>query len=124
MARVLGIGGVFFKSPDPKALGAWYREWLGIPVDEGWGGYAFLPQDVPEHGRTVWGPFRNDTEYFNPSTREFMINLMVDDLDGALARVAEGGAEVVGDVQEYEYGRFGWSMDPDDNKVELWEPAG
>lgn len=124
MARVLGVGGVFFKSSDPKALGDWYREWLGIPVDPEWGGFGFSPEEVPEHGLTVWSPFRADTDYFDPSVQPFMINLMVDDLDGALAQVAQGGAEIVGNVQEFDYGRFGWFMDPDGNKVELWQPAG
>jgi catechol 2,3-dioxygenase-like lactoylglutathione lyase family enzyme len=124
MARVLGIGGVFFKSRDPKSLGEWYREWLGIPVDPEWGGFGFPPGDVPEHGLTVWSPFDSGTTYFDPSVQPFMVNLMVDDLDGALAQVARGGAEIVGNVEEFEYGRFGWFLDPDGNKVELWEPAG
>lgn len=121
MARVLGVGGVFFRSHDPKALGDWYQKWLGVPV-EPWGGVAFKPDSLPAGGYTVWGPFPKDTEYFDPPAREFMFNLMVDDLDGALVQVREGGAEIVGRVEESEFGRFGWFIDPDGNKVELWQP--
>ena len=83
---------------------------------------SFPPDTVPVGGLTVWSPFKKDTDYFNPSTREFMINFMVDDLDGALAQVSEGGAEVVGDIMDESYGRFGWFIDPEGNKIELWEP--
>ena len=120
MARALGVGGVFFKSPDPKALGAWYRHWLGVEFD----GHAasFVPSAMPAAGVTVWSPFAASTTYFDPARREFMINLVVDDLDGALAQVKEGGATLVGGIETFEYGRFGWFLDPDGNKIELWEP--
>jgi len=121
MAKVVGVGGVFFKSEDPEKLGTWYRKWLGVPVEPPYGA-SFRPGDVPPGGFTVWAPFRKETEYFNPSRREFMFNLMVDDLDGALAQVREGGAETVGGIIEEDYGRFGWFVDPEGNKVELWEP--
>lgn len=121
MAKVLGVGGVFFRCEDPEKLGAWYQEWLGVPVEPPYGA-SFRPDTVPAGGLTVWGPFKKDTEYFDPSRREFMINLMVDDLDGALAQVAEGGAEVMDEIMEEDYGRFGWFVDPEGNKVELWEP--
>jgi len=121
MARVVGIGGVFFKSSDPEKLGAWYQKWLGAPVEPPYGA-SFRPETVPVGGLTVWSPFKKDTDYFNPSTREFMINFMVDDLDGALSQVVEGGAEVVGEILDESYGRFGWFVDPEGNKVELWEP--
>lgn len=122
MARVLGVGGVFFRSKDPKALGDWYREWLDLPVEHPYGA-AFEPAAMPAGGRTVWAPFEADTSYFEPSDRPFMFNLVVDDLDAALAQVRDGGAEVVGEIEEYDYGRFGWFVDPEGNKVELWEPA-
>jgi len=121
MARVLTVGGIFFRSPDPKALGAWYAKWLGVPV-ENWNGAAFKPADVPSGGYAVWCPFPKDTTYFDPPAREFMVNLMVDDLDGALAQVREGGAEIVGEPEVSEFGRFGWFIDPDGNKIELWQP--
>lgn len=124
MARVLGVGGIFFKAKAPEALGDWYREHLQVPVDASYGGASFEPSTMPPGGQTVWSPFPADTTYFAPSERAFMFNLIVDDLDGALEQVRRGGAEVVGQVEEYEYGRFGWFVDPEGNKVELWEPAG
>lgn len=123
MAKVVGLGGVMFKSVDPEALAAWYKEYLGIPVDPPWGA-TFQAGDVPPKGFMVWAPFKADTEYFQPSRASFMINLMVDDLEGALQQVADGGATIVGEIQEDELGRFGWFIDPDGNKVELWQPAG
>jgi len=121
VAKVLGVGGVFFKSDDSKKLSAWYKKWLGVPAHPEWGA-SFTPDTVPPGGFTVWAPFKSDTTYFEPSTSSFMINLMVDDLDGALAQVVEGGATAVGEVQDEPYGRFGWFVDPEGNKVELWEP--
>jgi predicted enzyme related to lactoylglutathione lyase len=119
MAKVLGIGGVFFKSPDPARLRAWYSQRLGFAADEY--GAMFAPATMPQGGMTVWNPFAATTDYFAPSQASFMINLVVDDLDGALAQVREGGAEVVGS-ENHDYGRFGWFVDPDGNKVELWQP--
>jgi len=112
MAKVVGVGGIFFKSSDPEKLGAWYQKWLGVPVEPPYGA-NFKPDTVPVGGLTVWAPFKKDTDYFNPSTSDFMFNLMV---------VGEGGAEIVGEIMEEDYGRFGWFVDPDGNKVELWEP--
>lgn len=122
MARVLGVGGVFFKADDPAALADWYREHLGVPVDASYGGASFEPSTMPSGGLTVWSPFSADTAYFRPSRQTFMINLVVDLLDEALEQVRRGGAEIVGEVEEYDYGRFGWFIDPAGNKVELWEP--
>ncbi|MFO7608723.1 MAG: VOC family protein [Candidatus Krumholzibacteriia bacterium] len=120
MAKVIGLGGVFFKSPDPAALGAWYSRWLGVPWDRH--GATLLPETLPPGGWQVWAPFPVDTTYYAPSTAPFMVNLVVDDLDGCLARVAEGGARVLPEREEGPYGRFGWFLDPDGNKVELWQP--
>jgi predicted enzyme related to lactoylglutathione lyase len=122
MAKAIGVGGVFFKTEDPQGLAAWYRDWLGLPIDETYGGASFKPETMPAGGYTVWAPFQASTNYFEPSTRPYMLNLVVDDLNGALAQVREGGAEVIGEIEDYDYGRFGWFMDPDGNKVELWEP--
>lgn len=124
MAKAIGVGGVFFKTGDPEGLAAWYRDWLGIPIEETFGGAIFRPASMPPAGYTVWAPFQASSNYFDPSHKPYMLNLVVDDLDGALAQVRQGGAEVVGDIEEYEYGRFGWFMDPDGNKIELWEPGG
>ena len=122
MAKVLGIGGVFFKSSDPQALMAWYQATLGLPTESP--DYAsFFAASMPPGGCTVFSPFKASSDYFAPSTREFMFNLLVDDLDGALRQVAAAGAELVGEIQSFDYGRFGWFIDPDGNKVELWEPS-
>ena len=121
MAKVIGLGGVFFKSPDPEALGRWYARWLGVPVQHPYGA-MFLPGAVPPGGGNVWSPFAADTAYFDPSDRPYMFNLMVDDLDGALAQVRDGGADVLPKSEDSEFGRFGWFIDPDGNKVELWQP--
>jgi predicted enzyme related to lactoylglutathione lyase len=119
MAKVLGVGGIFFKSPDPAALMAWYQKALGMPEGEY---IPFLPSAFPPGGATVFSPFKADTEYFKPSTREFMFNLMVDDLDGVLAMVREAGGQVVGESDHQPYGSFNWIIDPDGNKIELWQP--
>ena len=119
MARITGVGGIFFKSPDPKALSAWYRDVLGIEISE-WGG-AMLRTDAPGHPEfVVWNPFAADTEYYKPSTREFMVNFVVDDLDGMLAAVEAKGVKVLG-RQDESYGRFAWILDPDGTKIELWQ---
>src|SRR5215216_475604 len=119
MAKVLGIGGIFFKSPDPKRLYDWYAKWLGMDLED-WG-TAYYPDTVPAHAQTVWSAFPAATKYFEPSAKDFMFNLIVDDLAQALRQVKEGGAEVMGKLEKVEYGSFGWFIDPDGNKVELWE---
>lgn len=120
MARVTGIGGIFFKSRDPKALAAWYAKHLGLPVSP-FGGVKFR-EDESRPGLTLWTPFKEDTDYFKPSTKDFMINFRVDDLDALLAQLRSDGVQVDANVQDSEYGKFGWIMDPDGNRVELWQP--
>lgn len=122
--RALGVGGVFFRSPDPARLGDWYQKTLGIAV-EAWGdtrGSSFAPAEMPENSFTVWSVFAEDTEYFGPSKQGFMINLVVDELDAALERVKRAGGIVLPEREEADFGRFGWFEDPDGNRVELWEP--
>jgi predicted enzyme related to lactoylglutathione lyase len=121
MAKVLGLGGVFFKAADPEKLGAWYAAWLGVPVRHPYGA-VFQPADLPPGGCNVWTPFAADTAYFAPSDRPYMFNLVVDDVEGVLARVAEGGGQVLPEREDGEFGRFGWFVDPEGNKVELWQP--
>jgi len=122
MKRVTGIGGIFFKSADPKALGAWYRDHLGLDVTA-WGG-AIFPWGGPDSqpGITLWNPFAQDTTYFEPSTAPFMINFRVADLDGLLAALRAEGCNVVDKTDSSEQGKFGWVIDPEGNKVELWQP--
>lgn len=124
MKRVTGIGGIFFKAKDPKALGAWYRDHLGIAVEE-WGGAAFRwasPENPSGTGTTIWSPFKDETEYFAPSKAPFMINYRVADLHALLAQLRAEGCEVDAKVDESEYGKFGWVVDPEGNKIELWQP--
>lgn len=123
MRRVTGIGGIFFKARDPKALGAWYREHLGLEVEE-WGGAAFRwASDNPNGaGTTIWSPFKADTDYFAPSEASFMVNFRVADLHALLAALRAEGCDVQDKVEESEYGKFGWVLDPEGNKLELWEP--
>jgi catechol 2,3-dioxygenase-like lactoylglutathione lyase family enzyme len=127
MKRVTGIGGIFFKSKDPKALGAWYKAHLGVDVQE-WGGAAFRwksPDNPDGTGTTVWSPFAADTGYFAPSPASFMINYRVEDQHPLLAALRAEGVQVEVKVEESEYGKFGWVVDPEGNKVELWQaPAG
>ena len=123
MKRVTGIGGVFFKSADPKRLSEWYRDHLGLKVEE-WGGVAFqwAGQDNPSGvGTTIWNPFKEDTDYFAPG-RSFMFNYRVHDLHALIAALRAEGCQVDDKVDESEDGKFGWVTDPDGNKVELWEP--
>lgn len=122
--RVLGVGGVFFRSPDPGKLAQWYQETLGLTT-EAWGtthGTSFLPEAMPANSFTVWSTFASDTEYFGDHRQSFMINLVVDDLDAALANVRAAGGDVIPEKEEHDFGRFGWIVDPDGNRVELWEP--
>jgi len=124
MKRVTGLGGVFFKARDPKALGDWYRSHLGLNVEE-WGGVAFrwVTDDNPTGtGTTIWNPFNAETSYFAPSTASFMINFRVHDLHALLAALRAEGCDVDAKVEESEYGKFGWVQDPEGNRVELWQP--
>ena len=114
MERVTGIGGVFFRSRDPAALVAWYAEHLGVPVTDG---YVIFP----ESRNTVWSPFSEDTEYWPPA-KQGMVNFTVRDLDAMLAQLRAAGVEVDDRVEDHQYGRFGWGLDPEGNRFELWEP--
>lgn len=122
MQRVTGIGGIFFKSRDPQALGAWYRDHLGLDVTD-WGGVIFQwggPDSSP--GMTIWSPFASDTDKMAPSTAPFMLNFRVANLDALLAALRAEGCNVLDTSENSEFGKFGWVIDPDGNKVELWEP--
>jgi catechol 2,3-dioxygenase-like lactoylglutathione lyase family enzyme len=124
MKRVTDIGGIFFKSPDPAAPAAWYRTHLGLDV-EAWGGVAFRwagTHNPDGTGTTIWSPFAADTAYFAPSTAPFMVSFRVADLHALLAVLRDEGVAVMEKVEESEYGKLGWVMDPDGNKIELWEP--
>lgn len=119
MERVLGIGGVFFRAREPETLRAWYAEHLGVELED-YGGITFRAEagDV-----TVWAIFPATTEYFGAGERQAMINYRVSDLDAMLGQLRAAGVNVEADVQEEEFGRFGWATDPEGNRFELWEPA-
>ena len=124
MRRVTGIGGIFFSAKDPKKLGAWYKKHLGIGVEE-WGGAQFVWADAkgnPTTGTTVWTVFAETGDQFAPSKSSFMINYRVDDLHAVLKALREEGCNVLEKTDDSEYGKFGWVMDPEGNKVELWQP--
>jgi predicted enzyme related to lactoylglutathione lyase len=124
MKRVTGIGGIFFKGQDAEGLRNWYREHLGIEAEE-YGGYAFEWRDAanPDKvGQTIWSIFAGHTKYFEPGAASFMINYRVDDLEAVIAELRSEGVTIAGEIQASEYGKFGWIMDPEGNKIELWEP--
>ena len=119
--HVTGVGGVFVKSKDPKALAQWYRDVLGLDV-KSWGGAA-LPFNAPGHPPKVsWTAFPDSSDYMSPSTREFMINFAVDDMDAILARVTSKGVPILKRDDNDAFGRFAWIQDPDGTKIELWQP--
>lgn len=122
MARVLGVGGIFFKARDPDALRKWYTDALGIEMAD-WGGAVLMPDGMANHpgAATVFSPFKDETTYFEPSTKAFMINLAVDDLDGMLARLAKHGVEAKV-LPDEPNGRFAHILDPEGTKIELWQP--
>ena len=122
MKRVTGIGGIFFKARDPDMLRAWYRKHLGIDVQD-WGGTTFRWNDPPQpDGATVWSIFASTSKNFDPSTAPFMVNYRVEDLAAVLAALRAEGCKVDDKIDESEYGKFGWVMDPEDNRIELWQP--
>ncbi|MFN8224230.1 MAG: VOC family protein [Gaiellales bacterium] len=122
--RVTGIGGVFFKADNPAALCDWYRDHLGLDVQE-WGGAVLAWADAdgnPIRGTTVWSVTDTGSDHFAPSTAHFMVNYRVDDLDALLEALRTEGCDVLEATDESELGKFGWVIDPEGNKVELWEP--
>ena len=124
MKRVTGIGGIFFKARDPVALRAWYQRHLGIDVLP-WGGAVFAWVDEagkPTPGMTVWSIGEATTDHYAPSQSSFMINYRVQDLAALLKALREEGCNVLDKTDDSEYGKFGWVMDPEGNKVELWQP--
>jgi catechol 2,3-dioxygenase-like lactoylglutathione lyase family enzyme len=124
MPRVRAIGGIFFKSQNPDALYEWYAKHLGIIGHQGEGtSFTWRRADDPSKEEiTVWSIFPASTEYFELSNAPFMLNYIVDDLDSTLKALREEGVWVDERVEEYDYGKFGWIMDPDGNRIELWEP--
>lgn len=119
--RILGVGGVFFKSPDKERLCAWYREHLGIQADGPT--FPWLSRENPSREFcTVWSVFPADSTYLEPGTAPFMINYIVDDIEALLTKMSERGVRIDPKREDSDYGRFAWIYDPDGNKIELWEP--
>lgn len=124
MERVTGLGGPFIKANDPKGLAAWYEKHLGISFNDGtYTVWQFAPEDgSKKHGYNVFSFFKNDSGYFAPSEKPVMINFIVKDLFALLAVLKEEGVTIEGEPMDEEYGKFGWILDPEGNKIELWEP--
>ena len=123
MKRVTGIGGIFFKCKEPEKVKKWYNDHLGIKSDQYGGAFIWREHSDPDHkGYTAWSPFSDNTTYFSPSTKDFMFNYRVENLEALLAALKEEGVTIIGEVEEYDYGKFGWILDLDGNKIELWEP--
>lgn len=126
MAKVIGLGGVFFRCRDVEATRAWYQRVLGMDIDD-YGGTSFghvkSAALFPEGARTIWAPFKADSDYFKPSEADYMLNLMVDDFDGMLEQLKAEDVALEGEPMIESYGKFAWVMDPDGRKIELWQPV-
>jgi predicted enzyme related to lactoylglutathione lyase len=122
MKRVTGLGGIFFKCQDPEKMKEWYREHLGIDSGKEGAVFKWRDFDAPEKQCiTAWSIFPAATKYFDPSQKPFMLNYKVENLRALLDELRNEGVTVVGEIEEYEYGKFGWILDPEGNKIELWE---
>jgi len=119
--RVTGIGGLFFKTKDPKSTKDWYKKHLGFNTND-YGCTFWWKDKEGKDCSTQWSPFGENTKYYDPSKKDFMFNYRVDNLIDLLATLKKEGVTIIGKVEEYEYGKFGWIVDPEGNKIELWEP--
>jgi len=121
--KITGIGGVFFKCKDPASMRKWYHENFGLSEDKY--GHSFLwkkPEDPRKNGYTAWNPFDDSSDYFEPSKQKYMINYRVENLEELLEELKNAGVTIIGEIQSFDYGKFGWVLDPEGNKIELWEP--
>lgn len=124
MKKVTGIGGVFFKCKDPKAINEWYKNHLGFETTPYGTSFEWLDKDTNKKGLTQWNPFSDTTKYFEPSQKDFMINYRVDNLEALVEQLKKEGVTIVDKLETYDYGKFIHILDPEGNKIELWEPAG
>lgn len=121
--KVTGIGGIFFKTKNPKETKEWYNKNLGLAIDEYGSPFEFRNANRPDEiNYLMWSPFKDDTKYFEPSQKEFMINYRVQNIEGLVKKLTENGVTVLDKIEEYDYGKFVHIMDSDGNKIELWEP--
>ncbi len=122
--KVTGIGGIFFKSKDPKTVREWYGKNLGLAIDDYGSPFEFRNANRPDEINYLrWSPFDQNTDYFSPSGKDFMINYRVQNIEGLVRKLKENGVTIIDEVTEYEYGKFVHIMDPEGNKIELWEPV-
>ncbi|NML21387.1 VOC family protein [Pseudoflavitalea sp. G-6-1-2] len=124
MKRVTGIGGIFFKCQDPEKTKEWYQTHLGLETDPYGTRFEWREAvDSTKTGYTIWSPFSDKTKYFEPSTKDFMINYRVDNLEALVAELKKEGVTILDEIESYDYGKFVHILDPEGNKIELWEPA-
>ena len=122
--KVTGIGGIFFRSTNPQEIREWYGTNLGLAIDDHGSPFEFRNANRPEEINYLrWSPFEEGTDYFKPSEKEFMINYRVQNIEGLVKKLKENGVNIVDDIEEFEYGKFVHIMDPEGNKIELWEPV-
>ena len=122
MGRITGLGGVFFKADDPERLHAWYQNHLGMKREGGPVMFHWREKDRDQPGMTVWSLFAKDTKYFEPGKASFMLNYRVENLDALLETLRSQGVWVDDKRENSEFGKFAWIMDPEGNRIELWEP--
>lgn len=122
--KVTGIGGIFFKSVDPEKMKEWYNKNLGVPAGPYGAIFEFRPVDAPDKKATMaWNPFKQETKYFEPSQKDFMINYRVENIEELVAELRKAGVTICDEIAGYEYGKFVHIMDPENNKIQLWEPV-
>ena len=119
--RVTGIGGLFFKTKNPDDTKNWYKKHLGFNIDD-YGSTFWWKDKEDKECSTQWSPFKSDTKYFEPSKQDFMFNYRVENLKELIVILKEEGVTIIGEMEEFSYGKFAWILDNDGNKVELWEP--
>ncbi|PRB04551.1 glyoxalase [Chryseobacterium sp. MYb7] len=124
MKRVTAIGGIFFKCKDPEQVNEWYKTHLGLPTSPYGAKFDWKDEESDKKGYTLWSPFKDSTQYFEPSTKEFMINYHVENIETLVEELKKEGVTVLDEVATYEYGKFVHILDPEGNKIELFEPAG
>ena len=122
--KVTGVGGIFFKCKDPQKVRQWYSEHLGLVTDKYGSLFEFRQADQPEKAAYLqWSPFKEDTDYFQPSEKDFMVNFRVENIEKLVDELKKNGVQVLDDIATYDYGKFVHILDPEGNKIELWEPV-
>lgn len=124
MKKVTGIGGIFFKCKDPEAINEWYKTNLGFNTTQYGTSFEWREEDSDKKGLTQWNPFKETTQYFEPSEKQFMINYRVDNLEALIEELKKANVTILDELATYDYGKFIHILDPEGNKIELWEPAG